>query len=56
MSAPEVKHGIKRIKKRRYENCPDLDNQESFAEENELSIKNYVYIYKHFGSPSPLHL
>jgi hypothetical protein len=34
VSAPEVKHGIQIIKKRKYENCPDLDNQESFAEEN----------------------
>jgi hypothetical protein len=37
--APEVKHGIKRIKKRRYENCPDLNDQESFADENETFDK-----------------
>lgn len=30
--APEVKHGIIRIENMRSKNCPDLDNQESFAE------------------------
>jgi hypothetical protein len=51
--APEIKHGIKRIEKTRSENCPDLENQESFAERNETFDKNRVYIYKYFGSPSP---
>ncbi|WP_243685283.1 hypothetical protein [Methanosarcina barkeri] len=45
MLAPEVKHGIKIIKKRKYENCPDLDNQESFAEENgTFGKKLFIYI------------
>lgn len=43
--APEVKHGIKIIKKRKYENCPDLDNQENFAEENGTFDKKFcLYI------------